>query len=121
MSDDFSQDEIDKILEDALGGPSEGFSSEEEAAAESTLQDAGGESEPGGDDIDSLLAGALDTEKGTEDNAGAEADSSDLDGLLSDALGDSGGGEEEQGAQSQDDIDSLLAGALSDESPSEDA
>ncbi|MHC4870531.1 MAG: midas domain-containing protein [Planctomycetota bacterium] len=163
MPEDVSQDDIDKLLDEALGGPTSSIkddldeqddsgADQSQAGIDALLSDAmggdsGGAEEPpesstSESDIDSLLEGSAGNEETT---AGDESQGqSDIDALLSggdagedeqpasetkehtqediDALlGDSAEAEEVPaeedtgGAQSQDDIDALLSGALGDE------
>ncbi len=113
MPEDVSQDDIDKLLEEALGGPTSSADTDE------NTNDKASSSQDG---IDALLSDAMggDTDsvdvppEATVDNSGGTQSQDDIDALLAGANNaptaesdkDSGG------AQSQDDTDALLSGAL---------
>lgn len=104
MPDDISQEDIDKLLEEALGGPAPSFDDEPKVDDDATA--AGDADGVGPGPAGSILGGSA---EGPEDSAPAVEGSGDvpLDGL------EPGGGQVETGgAQSQDDIDALLSGAL---------
>ncbi len=94
---DMDQDDIDKLLADALGESSEGFAFDD--------SDGGAQSQ---DEIDALIAAA--SEGGVSDASLGGNDSpqsqSDIDDLIAAAAGGS-----DDGSQSQEDIDALIAAA----------